>query len=165
MERNIKIPARPGGVLTQQAFIISLCNRVQQVGTLVIKFAAYINVATVRAHRETGDQRALQQLMRLVSQNVAVLACARLGFIGIDHQVMRAAIGLLGHERPLHPGRESRAAAPAQTGLFHLFDNPVTALGQDVLRIVPVAALLRRHEVMRLPAIEIYKYAVFIIKH
>src|SRR3546814_13489517 len=50
---------------------------------------------------------------------------------------------LLRHERPLQPGRETGAAAATQAGGLHLLDDPVPALRQQRLGIVPVAAPAR----------------------
>jgi hypothetical protein len=42
--------------------------------------------------REAGDQAALDQRVRIVAHDVAVLAGARLGFVGIDDEIMRPAV-------------------------------------------------------------------------
>ena len=54
----------------------------------------------MRAHGETGHDAAFQKLMRLVTDYVAILACAGFGFVGIDYKVMRTRTNLLGHEGP-----------------------------------------------------------------
>ena len=48
----------------------------------------------MRAHGEAGDQAALDQVMRIVAQDLAVLAGAGLGFVGIDDEIVRAAVAL-----------------------------------------------------------------------
>ena len=48
--------------------------------------------------------------------------------VGVDHEIGRPAVGLLGHERPFEAGREAGAAAPAQAGLLDLVDDRVAAL-------------------------------------
>ena len=55
-----------------------------------------------------------QELERVALHDLAVLEGARLGFVGIGDHVMRPA--LVVDERPLHAGREARAAAAAQAG-------------------------------------------------
>lgn len=47
--------------------------------------------------------------------------------------------GLL-HESPLHSGRESGTSTTTKTGRRHLLQNPVLALENDLLRLVPVNA-------------------------
>ncbi len=55
--------------------------------------------------------------MRVELQDVAILAGARLTFIGITYQVLLP-WELAGHEAPLQPGREPGATATTQSGLF-----------------------------------------------
>jgi hypothetical protein len=60
--------------------------------------------------------------MRVVAQDIAVLARARLALIGVADHVLRAR-ELARHERPLEAGGEPGAAAPAQRGLLQLRDE------------------------------------------
>ena len=53
-----------------------------------------------------------------------VFASARLALVAIAQHILRHR-RLLGHERPLHPGRESGATAPAQSGILDLINNGV----------------------------------------
>jgi hypothetical protein len=61
----------------------------------------------MRVHGAGGQQAALDQMVRIVPQDFAVLAGAGLGFVGVDNQVMRAAVIDLGHEGPFEAGREA----------------------------------------------------------
>ena len=71
----------------------------------------------LRVERETGDQHALEQLMRILVHDVAVLERARLGFVGVADEIDR--LGLVRFdEAPLHAAGEPRAAAAAQAGGF-----------------------------------------------
>src|SRR3546814_7991571 len=97
-------------------------------------------VAGGGAHRETGDEAALQQAVRVVAQDLAVLAGARLRLVGVDHQVGRAVAAVLRHEGPLEAGREAGAAAPAQAGVLDLLDDRVAAEFEQRLGVVPHAA-------------------------
>jgi len=153
MDEDVEIIAGFRGILADQPRVIGfLDGGLHDLGFHDI-FAADIDIGGARAHRETGDQGALNQLVRIVAQDFAVLAAARLGFVGIDHQKARARIALtvlrrlLGHERPFETGRETRAAAPAQAAGLHLLDDPVIAELDDIGGLVPVAALLRRLQV------------------
>src|SRR3972149_3800549 len=83
---------------------------------LIVNFpdlAVDVVVADAGAHRVAGDDHAFDYAVRVVAQQVPVLAGARLALVRIAHQVFRAR-KLARHERPLEPGRETRAAAPAQ---------------------------------------------------
>jgi len=49
--------------------------------------------------------------MRIVPHDLAILAGARFGFVGVDHEIMGPPVGLLGHERPF-AGRWGKPAPP-----------------------------------------------------
>ena len=66
-----------------------------------------------RAHADAGEQAALDQLVRIVAEDVAVLAGAGLAFVGVDDEIARP-VACLRHERPFETGRETGAAAAAQ---------------------------------------------------
>ena len=132
-------------VLADQLGLIGLIDRGLQVLALADELAAHIDVAGMRAHREAREQAALDQEMRVVPHDLAVLAGAGLGLVGIDHEIARPAVlGFLRHERPFQAGREARAAAAAQARGLHLVDDPVAALVDDRLGAVPGAALCAR---------------------
>src|SRR5690606_5887434 len=97
-------------VLADEFGLVGLVDGALQRLALANELAAYINVCSLGPHRETGDQAALDQRMRVVAHDVAVLAGAGLRFVGIDDQIA-GPLRLLGHERPFEPGREAGAAA------------------------------------------------------
>ena len=142
-------------VLADQLGLVGLVDRGLQALALADELAAHVDVAGVRAHREAGDQAALDQEMRIVPHDLAVLAGAGLGLVGIDHEIVRPAADLLGHERPFQPGREAGAAAPALARRLHLVDEPVAALLEDRLGAVPGAARARALEAPVVLAVEI----------
>ena len=51
--------------------------------------------------------------MGFVAKNFTILAGTRFALVGIDDQIMGPFGSFLGHERPFHAGRKTRAAAPA----------------------------------------------------
>ena len=152
-------------VLADELRRIGLLDRRLEVLALADEFAADVDVADIGAHGEAGDQAALDQQMRVVPHDLAVLAGAGLGLVGVDHEVMRPAVGLLGHERPFQPGRKAGAAAPAQAGGLHLVDDPVAALLQDPLGAVPGAARAGAVEPPVVKAVEIEKDAILVLEH
>jgi hypothetical protein len=77
-------------------------------------FTADVDVGRVGSHREGRDEASFDQEMRIVPHDLPVLAGARLGLVGIHHEVMRPTIRLLRHEGPLEACREAGAASPAQ---------------------------------------------------
>src|SRR4029077_17843090 len=101
-----------------------------------------------------------------VPHDLAILAGARLGLVGIDDEIARPAVlALLRHERPLQAGRETRAASPALAGSLHLVDERIASALKDRLGIVPGAARARPLEAPVVEAIEILEDAVFVFEH
>src|SRR5690606_12431875 len=143
VHENVEVVARSGGVLAQQASVVGLGHGREQRLGLADELAADVDVSRPRAHREAGYQRAFDQLVRIVADDLAILARTRLGLVGIDHQEARATVlALLRHERPLHASREPRPAAAPQTRRLDLVDDPVLADFHQRLGVVPIAALL-----------------------
>src|SRR5262245_47777898 len=103
--------------------------------------------------------------VRIVAQDVAVLAGAGLGLVGIDDEVGWPAVGLLGHERPFEAGREAGAAASPQVRLLDLVDDGVAATRDQVLGVVPGAALAGAGEAPVMQAVEILEDAVLVAQH
>ena len=153
-------------VLADQLRLIGLIDRGLQMLALADELAAHIDVADMRAHREAREQAALDQQMRIVPHDLAVLAGAGLGLVGIDHEIARPAVGrFLRHERPFQAGRKARPAAAAQAGGLHLVDDPVAALVDDRLGAVPGAAAARTLEAPVVEAVEVLEDAVLVIEH
>ena len=75
--------------------------------------AAQIDEAQLRADGQAGDDGAFNDGVGIVQKDQVVFAGAGLALVAIDQNVFGLG-GLLGHERPLHAGREARAAAAAQ---------------------------------------------------
>src|SRR5262249_47174078 len=80
------------------------------------------------------------------AHDLAVLAGAGFGLVGIHHEIARAPIRLLRHKRPLQAGRKTGAAAAPKARGLHLFDDPVAALVDESFGSVPAAALARALE-------------------
>ena len=76
----------------------------------------------VGADRVGADDHALHEGVRAGHHQRDVLAGARLGLVGVDHEVVRLAV-VLRDEAPLHAGREARAAAAAQAGVLDQVDD------------------------------------------
>src|SRR5215470_16476311 len=74
-------------------------------------------------------------------------------------------LGRLRHERPLEPGREAGAAAPALTRRLHLVDDPVAPLFQDRLGAVPGAARTRARQAPIVEAVEVAEHAILVVEH
>src|SRR3984885_874786 len=152
-------------VLADELGLVSLLDRGFQALALANELAANIDVAIVHAHGAGGNQTAFDQEMRIVPHDLAILAGAGLGLVGIDHEIARPPVRLLGHERPFQSGRKTGAAAAALAGGFHLVDDGLAAFLQNRLGAVPAAARTRPVEAPAVVAIEIFKDAVLIGEH
>ncbi len=84
--------------------------------------AVDVVVAGGRAHGVAGDHHAFDHRVRVVAQEVAILAGARLALVRIAHDVFRAR-ELARHERPLEPGRKAGAATATQAGFLQVVDE------------------------------------------
>src|ERR1700688_4185581 len=62
--------------------------------------------------------------MRIMLEDETVLARPLFALIAVTQNVFGLR-GLLGHERPLHPGIESSSATPAQAGVFYQIHNRI----------------------------------------
>src|SRR5690606_1827496 len=131
---------------------------------LTDELAADIDVGGLRAHGEARDQAALDKRVRIVTQDVTVLAGARLRFVGIGDQIA-GPVGLLGHEGPFQTGGESCPATAAQPRGLHLIDDPVAALFQNPGRAIPMAARLRPLQRPVELAVDIGEDAILILEH
>ena len=94
---EIEVPA-VDVVLADELGLIGLVDGSQQALALAYELAADVNVAGVRRHGGAGIEAALDEKMGIVPHDLAVLARAGLGFVGIDHEIVRAIADLLGHE-------------------------------------------------------------------
>jgi hypothetical protein len=93
----------------------SLMRLLEHLGLAVI-FAADEDVGDVALRGHGGRWRCLRASVRIVIHQIAILERARLGFIGVDGQIVRP-LFFLGDERPFLPRREPRPAAAAQAGI------------------------------------------------
>src|SRR5262249_15223887 len=87
MDMDLELPARAASIVADQAGLARLADRFDQVLRLVVELAADVDVGGVRAHGEARDQTALDQQMRVVAQDVAIFAGARLRFVGVDDDI------------------------------------------------------------------------------
>ena len=162
MHVKIEIPASARGIPPQQTSIIGFLDRSFEDNAFVVVFTPNINIARMRPHRETSDQAAFDQGMRIMANNVAILAGAGLGFIRIHHQIGRPTIRLLRHEGPFHAGREARTASATQAGILDAFNHRIATARNNRRRTIPIPAHTRRRQIPGLTAIEVLENPVLI---
>lgn len=71
---------------------------------------------------QSRDHHAFEKLVRVLVQDVAVFEGAGLGFVTVDHKVVRLSVLAL-DEAPFHADRKTGPAAAAQVGSFYFSHN------------------------------------------
>ncbi len=122
MSDHIEVETRAEDVLAEIAVSVGFGDGSFHDVEDVAVFSADINKTEMGADCAPRDDHAFDELVRIHLHQRAVFASAGLGFIGIANQVSRFR-GILRNERPLHPGREARAATAAKAGFLHFVDD------------------------------------------
>ena len=138
MNINVKVIATSASILSNEALLVSLIHSPLQLDLLIPELASHVEVSRLGAHAESNHECALDELVRVVSQNFSIFTCAGLGLVAVDHQVGGAAVGDLRHEGVLEPARETRTASASETRLLDLVNNPVWAVKENILSLMPV---------------------------
>ena len=159
MQIEIEVPAIDV-VLADELCVIGLVDRGLEHLALTDEFAADIDVGGMRPHGEAREQRAFDQELRIMAHDVPILASAGLGFIGVDDEVVRAAVRLLWHERPFQSGGKARPAAASQSRSLHLLDDGVVPALDHGPGAVPSTAGACRLESPVMEAVEVSEDAV-----
>ena len=185
MDKDVEVVAGAAGVFANEALLVGFLDSTLEDGGFVVELAANVDVCRcalsylsmyhsspilyicTHVHCSPSDQTSLNQLMWILPHNLTVLACAWLALISIHHKISGLSILLPileVHETPLHAGRETSATSSSQTGSLDLGDQPVVALVQDLLGLVPVAVLLCRLEIGAVFAVQVLENAVLILQ-
>ena len=162
VEEDVKVIARSTGVATDEAGGVGLVDGLVEDDGLVEVLATDVDVGGAGAHGVTSEEAALDELVRVLPHDLAVLAGAGLGLVGVDDEEGGPAVGLLGHEGPLEAGGEAGAAAAAEAGVLDLLDDPVGSLPHDLLGHLVVTALEGILEAPILLAVEVGEDAILI---
>ena len=108
-ELDVEGEARAQDVVTEEAGFAGAVDGVGHARLGLGVLAADVEVALRCAGREGGDRHRLDRRERVALEQDAVLERARLGFVGVAHEVV--GLGRLGGDGgPLATGRERRAA-------------------------------------------------------
>src|SRR5690606_7572804 len=110
---QLETEAGAADVVAEQAGRTRLFERGLEAFVDLEDLAVDVVVAHGDAHGVRRDRHAFDDDERVVQQDVAVLAGARLALVGVAHEVLLAR-ELARHEAPLQAAGEARAAAPAQ---------------------------------------------------
>src|SRR5664279_3548990 len=98
-----------GDAGAEQAGRIRLLDRAGEASIGQVELAADVDEGMAHLQREGGDQHRLDQQVRRVLEDPAVLEGAGLALVGIGAEIVRLLVVELDHA-PLAPGREGRAA-------------------------------------------------------
>jgi len=134
---------------------------------LAQEFAADVVVTHRRRHRIAADGHALDHRMRVVTQDVAVMAGARFGLVRIAHRVFLNRRGAR-HEAPFHPGGKRGAAAAAQARHLHLLDHFLARrlLAQNLLpRLVAAEFPIALHGPRLLVVQRLEQHQILFVRH
>ena len=114
---NLQIVTAAQDVPAEKTLRARLRQRLVQQSRALGHLATNVNVSEMNVVREAREDHALDQLMRVLVENLPVLERSGLGFIRVADEVNRLA-ALAIHKTPLQPRRKTRAPAAPQTG-FH----------------------------------------------
>src|SRR5262245_61639270 len=159
---ELEIPAE-NVVLADQLGLVGLGHGGLETLALAHELAADVGVTGVRPQRERRQQGALDQQVRIVAHDLAILAGPGLRLIGIDHQIARARIAL-GHERPLEPGWKTGAAAAAQARGLDLGDNGIVVFFDQGFGAVPAPARPGARQSPILEAVKVLEDPILVLQ-
>src|SRR5579864_548099 len=138
MPVHIEIVSAAENVLAEKTLRVGVGNRLLHDLEQIAILAANVDVARVRAHRDSRDYHAFDHGVRIMLEDQSVFASPRLAFIAVAQDVFRLRRSL-GNERPFQARVESRAAAPTQSRILDFVDNRVRLHAQRLAhRLVPV---------------------------
>ena len=146
VHHQLQVEAGTVDVAAQVTGGVGLGHRVLQAAQHRQHLTAHVDERVAGPDRVRGDDDALDEHVRRRQHQRNVFARTGFRLVGVDHQVVRLGgrTGVaLRDERPLRPGREARAAAPAQPGVLDGPDHRVGLHGQRLLHgLVAVVALV-----------------------
>src|SRR5919199_402522 len=137
---EIEVDTRAPEVLAQEAPRVGFTDGPLEHPRPVRVFAADIDVTRGGTDGEARDDQALDQLMRVVVDDLVVVEGSRLRLVRVADQVLREDI--LGDEAPLHARGEACSPATAQPRGFDLIDHRIRLhRGKDRARRLVAAVL------------------------
>lgn len=139
MHEDVKIVARTARVLANETRFVGLVDGELHIRRLVVELATDVDIGSSSAHGTSSDETTLDELVRIVTHDLAVFARAWLALVRVYHQILGSTVRRLVHEAPLETRRKAGTAASSQARRLHLVDYPIRAFQQDLFRLVPVA--------------------------
>ena len=87
MNDYIEVVATATCVLANESLLVCLIDGSLQLDLLVPELTSNVDVGCLGAHAEADYEGAFDKLVRVVSQDLTVLAGARLRLVGVDHKI------------------------------------------------------------------------------
>ena len=122
MRVDIEVETAAEDILAKQAGLACLGQGRLETLVGLPELATDVVVPGNCTDRITADDHALDQGMRVVAQDIAILEGTRLALVRIAHHVAVARCSAV-DEAPLEPRRETRTATTAQTGFLYRLDD------------------------------------------
>src|SRR5438105_1054108 len=122
MDENFHVKSRPENILAEKVVLACFFDRSLQENGAFGKLASNIDVSSFGVEGETGDENALEQLMRIFVYDISILECARFGLIRVADQIDGSFLLRL-DEAPFHAARKSGSPASTQPRRFHFVDD------------------------------------------
>ena len=143
---QLAVDSRRAQAAADQARIAGIIQRIEKPRyRLAQEFASNVVVAHRGAHRECGQGHALDQHVRVVAQDVAIVAGSGFALVGVAYQVA-GLLAVPGHEAPFQSGGKPGSATAAQPGCLDRFQDlrRVQLACQDLAPDTVAAAALVR---------------------
>ena len=119
MHVDLKIVPCAADTPAQEALSLGLIDSPVENSRALGELTTNVYIGQLHVVGVTGQDHALNELVRILVNDLSVLERARLGFVGIADKINRLA-GLAVDKVPFQATREPRAAPAAQTGRKHL---------------------------------------------
>ena len=132
MPINIQIVSAAEDVLAEEALRVGVLDGLLHDHRQVAILTADVDVSRMRTDGERGDHDTFNDRVRIMFENQAVFAGARLALVAVAEHIFRLG-RLLRDKGPLHSRTESGAAPSAQAGVLHLIDDRVRAHAHSLL--------------------------------
>ena len=87
MNVDIKVIATSTSVLSDKSLVVGFLNSSLELESLEPEFTSDVNIGGLCSHGETNDEGSFYEFVRVISQNLSVLAGSRLRLISVDNQV------------------------------------------------------------------------------
>ena len=140
MNEDFHIKMGTENILTQKFLLPRFLDGALEDLRALGKFAPYIYVSGVDIEGITGNQDTLEQLVRILVNDVAVLERSGFRFVRVANQIHRLLLVRF-DKAPLHPGRETGATASAQRRSLNLVKNVRPRHGNGLLQLFVAAVI------------------------